>query len=548
MKAIELLLTTLTPVLVTDVSGGDINSEVTLAYIPGSTLRGALVGRWLAARKADSDFDAAQDPDFRRLFLDGAVCYLNAYPATETGARMLPTPTSWRTEKDGDPASLTDFVFEKPMAAPGVHQRVWQAPKKGAYAALIQATPDASDVALWSPEESIAIHTARENRQKVTSNATVFRYDALAAGQTFAFAIVAEHAHDLDECLCLLPNGAQFHLGRSQNAGYGLVEISHPVDENGRPRPALHEEWCEWCRAGVKPPAPPDDWPIVVTLLSHAIIRDPLTGAEVSDIAPAISLTPEEPVQAIDAYVNTSVVGGFNRRWNLPLPQATAIRAGSVFVYPREQTLVDHLNHLAAHGIGERRAEGFGRIAVDWQHSAELTRRDREPQDRRNEDVMLAGENVAMALTIAKRILRTRLDTQLLTAINNNELQGRGISKSQLSRLRVVIQRALEEHRMSQAAQSSMPALAQHLKDLKKPARDQLSKASCGAKPLLRWLADLVDKPAQRSQALSLSGNKISVTIGGQTATVTASLQIEYVLRLIDGVILLATKKGEASS
>ncbi|MBK9231263.1 MAG: hypothetical protein IPO15_10475 [Anaerolineae bacterium] len=72
------------------------NSAVGFDYIPGSTLRGAVAARWVAVHKG---LDLAINPAGRAGFLDGTVCYLNAYPEYD-GKRTLPTPTSWFTEKD----------------------------------------------------------------------------------------------------------------------------------------------------------------------------------------------------------------------------------------------------------------------------------------------------------------------------------------------------------------------------------------------------------------------------------------------------------------
>ena len=56
----------------------------------------------------------------RRLFFDGDVRYLNAYP-DRGGKRMLPRPLSWMTEKDraGEPEGT---LFDLALADPGLEQ------------------------------------------------------------------------------------------------------------------------------------------------------------------------------------------------------------------------------------------------------------------------------------------------------------------------------------------------------------------------------------------------------------------------------------------
>ncbi|MFN3983739.1 MAG: hypothetical protein ACK4SA_25500, partial [Caldilinea sp.] len=336
-------------------------------------------------------------PTFRRLFLDGGVRYLNAYPALSNGTRMLPTPSSWRIPKDGDKTKITDFAALGSAESPDKTQTTWTAPE-GAFCALF-AERDEETQAIrraiaqtCTPLQTISIHTARADRQKVTEDATVFRYDALAAGQTFASAILADDPADLLECQRLLSQDERARLGRSQNTGYGLVQISYPPDETGEPQTAPRQNWREW-----QPPvadameSDPKPTRLVVTLLSDAIVRDPLTGAETDDITAALYAPDEPSIKPTDAFVRTEVVGGFNRRWNLPLPQATAIGAGSVFVFDYDETLERRLERLVEQGIGERRAEGFGRIAVNWQAGDQLERADAERQSAARGDVPLTG-------------------------------------------------------------------------------------------------------------------------------------------------------------
>ena len=100
MKAITFLLRLDEPLLVTQVQSGEENSAIGLLYVPGSALRGVFIERY---RQQHAVADLAVDATARRLFLDGAVCYLNAYPWLEQ-TRLLPHPAlladreGWRRE------------------------------------------------------------------------------------------------------------------------------------------------------------------------------------------------------------------------------------------------------------------------------------------------------------------------------------------------------------------------------------------------------------------------------------------------------------------
>src|SRR5713101_1236047 len=92
---------------------GDPNSAVAFNYLPGSVLRGAVIGKYLRAKNLTTDqFDAA-DPEEQRLFFDGMTRYLNGYLLDRQYKRTLPTPQSWQHKK-GEETPLYDFAVESP--------------------------------------------------------------------------------------------------------------------------------------------------------------------------------------------------------------------------------------------------------------------------------------------------------------------------------------------------------------------------------------------------------------------------------------------------
>lgn len=106
MKALTFQIHLIEPVLITSLSG-DPNSSVGLDYIPGSTIRGLLIRRYLRGSKVD-----ASDNEFRQLFLSGSTRFLNAYPKSKNGIRTLPTPLSWSSKKD-EKEPIYDLVLKE---------------------------------------------------------------------------------------------------------------------------------------------------------------------------------------------------------------------------------------------------------------------------------------------------------------------------------------------------------------------------------------------------------------------------------------------------
>ncbi len=104
MKVINYRIDLLEPTLVTSLQG-DPNSAVAFDYLPGSVLRGILIGKYLGSKSAD-----ASDGTLRRLFFDGTTRYLNGYPLDAYDHPGLPVPVSWQQVKD-DRRKIEIFDF-----------------------------------------------------------------------------------------------------------------------------------------------------------------------------------------------------------------------------------------------------------------------------------------------------------------------------------------------------------------------------------------------------------------------------------------------------
>ena len=193
MKALRLNIHLMQPVLVTHLGAGEENSSEAYNYLPGSSLRGAAIAKYLAQNPG---MDIAHDPHARALFFDGTVKMLNGYPSSNGSGRMLPTPLSWRKKKDADDSDLIyDFAI-----------RVETKNLKNPQAVKSSFTNIVGDHAeLYSPGRSIQMHNASDERfVKESGTSFVYRYEALAAGENFEAVIVSSQDELLGELLkCL---------------------------------------------------------------------------------------------------------------------------------------------------------------------------------------------------------------------------------------------------------------------------------------------------------------------------------------------------------
>ncbi len=523
MQAFEFELLLRSAVMVTRPQAGDPNSEVALPYIPGSTMRGLFVGLYTGERKADN-------PDFRRLFLDGRVRFLNAYPMDEGDGRMLPTPLSWHREKDGDDRLLSDFAG----GAQGTSTATWSGIDDDFCTIFTTSASEEDDderqgtidATLLSPSMLATVHTARSDRQRVTDvGSTVFRYDALAPDQRLKAVVLGEQA-ELETLVALLPSGSVVRVGRAQNAGYGEVEVCYDREQ------PLFSEWQEFEQLAER--FEPKD-KVVVTLLSDAIILDQMTGATSGTLEPILGIKHKR------AYMRRCLVGGFNRTWNLPLPQERAIGAGSVFVYGYDEALLNRLKEFAISGIGQRREDGFGRIGVQWHGTKNV---------KAAEVVLvepylgeLSAESRKIAETLMQRIYRKELDARLIKTINKIKMSGNIPQNTQLNRLRSVVRKMMQQKEFDDAVKTQkLSVLSGYLKKLRKVGRDQLQSARYRNGSFFDYLEKLAESPQRIWDDLGVTQIP-SFRIGNVRGQGTDEDVILYSCRLIDGVARRALKE-----
>lgn len=500
MKALTFKIHLIEPVLVNQLGGGDPNSAIGFEFIPGSTFRGAIIGKYLKGKQVD-----ANDEDFQRLFLNGAVRFLNAYPLTKTKKRALPTPVSWHKNKD-DEKIVYDFSIKSVDES-----KVW----KGVGEPFCFSWEDDDNnyqTALYKPDTQIKIHTARADRQKVTEGeSTIFRYESLDSGLYFSGAILADDESDLNIIKGFLEEDASVNIGKSHLSGYGNVKIENII---------IITDWEEYQKVGEDA-----ENCIIVTLLSDAIIRDSSTGAHITKIDSAIG------EKAKKAFVRTRIIGGFNRTWNLPIPQTIAIRAGSVFVYDENIKLRNYLKQLEEIGIGERRAEGFGRFAIDWNQMEKIEIQPPVPSSHK--PVTLSSDSEVLARRMVNRMMQSKLDQTLIERINNLNIKNQQPRNSQLNSMRIIARRALRLKNPKE--------IIDYLNGMKKTASSQFQGATIEGAPLSEWIKKIFQQDL--FDILNVNRDKLP-SISNVKPELSQDIALEYKVRLIDGVLNKALKEA----
>lgn len=522
MKALSFSIFLNEPLLATQAHSGEANSRTSFSYIPGGMIRGAIIREYV---RGFSGNDLAGNEKARALFFDGTVKFLNAYP---TGSlldrRMLPKPYSWFVEKNSL-LKTRDILYDF-----AVHKKALENGKQLSKEFCDLIDEENGTVNLKSVSHQVSVHNASDNRnRKDKTSSQVFRYDAISAGETFMGIIISNEASFLSEIETLLKKKI-FLLGGSHTGGYGHVQINNIE---------LHNDWHEY-----EPENALKD-SIIITFLSDAIIRSS-EGHVCLNIMPIFGIKDNVNYKSFVVYQSIQLVGGFNRKWGLPLPQDWAIAAGSVFKFPADLIDKEKLSLLIEDGIGERRVEGFGRIACNW-HTREERPWSINDSNLNNISAPsiripyfnasnLCKESKELAQLMANRILRIVLETELLKSVleMRNKLDQIQLSTSQLSRLRIAARRAMQIH--------DLKPIEKFINGLNPNATKEWKQSKIGDNDFYNWILAQCNLD-ETNFSINFSIPKNLPEIAGVQSKINNKIQAEYRARFLDGVMKLAIEK-----
>lgn len=320
-------------------SGSQVDNQNALDYIAGSTLRGAFIGAYL---KSHPEIQLHEDKKERARWLEGGIRFLNGYPEMRN-RRGLPFPACFYTEKTelrqfGQNGTLNKIVNNLDADLGDVMKRI---PPVG----FVKDDNHASMI--WAETEK----TDQLHINLTGKKTSLYRYEAIAEGQTFRFAVAVDNSdEDLDHFF-LSFNPKIMFLGGSKSSGYGKCRITLSGITGNNPEALENRQ----------------NFSDVIYLYctSDVIMRDAY-GQLISKI-PEIYLSERLGVSV--RYDKSSVqvvsISGFNNKWGSRTPEVQAIQKGSIFRYMLTGRLdMKGVIDLQNQGIGERRTDGFGRILI----------------------------------------------------------------------------------------------------------------------------------------------------------------------------------------
>lgn len=497
MKAIVYTITLEEPLLATSLQG-DPNSSISLPYLPGSMLRGALINQYIQQHGGTAALDPTRDEPARSLFFSGSTRYLPAYPINEH-TRTLPTPRCLfygkyvALDQAGNKiANLhhLDWTFEE-------RRRCEQNPQHGDFKPL--NTPfcviDDDDITLCDPARTLTIHTQRDRRRgrATRDSGAIFRYEALAAGQSFQGVVLVDDDNHSQQVHTLLASKPIRWLGRSRSAHYGRVKLH------------VEHELTDWHEMGTSPADLAAATPHTLLLLSDTLLCTPQGQVAASVDADTLALALELPTGAVTidparSFSASVLQGGYNASAKLPLPQQPALAAGSLITFTLTQPLpTKAVQRLYEQGIGLRRAEGFGRIGLNPELPDKLVLQSNEPRrDDQSPDLPPAEQELAQ--TLAGRLAQTRREAAILTYLDTVQF-AQLPAPSQLNELRTLVRSV----RSSDDPASAVEQVQQRLQTMRQTARQQFKRAritdTTGTpQSLLKWINALLEPQDQSEQ------------------------------------------------
>lgn len=465
------------PLLATGLEG-DPNAGISLPYVAGSLLRGVAIGRYQGTKEAS-------DSAFRRLFLDGTTRFLNGYPIV-AGQRSLPCPRSLMKDKYRSANDQT--VWDQAVAANMDATLQWQSVSGSLPFVVLNQEPALG----CRPSRTIQVHTARNRRMGRASenDGAVFRYESVSSKQLFRAYVICE-SNDMDTISNLLKGAAC--LGGSRTAGYGHAAITVAANST---------ELTKWTETGAVLPSADLTGTLRLTLLSDAILVDAATGQNTTNADLVLSFlasrlnSPDLDDSQCEFFLQSTSVGGFNRKWGLPLVQTPALSMGSVIVIRNGRFSAASIANLIQQGIGFRRAEGFGRLAVNWQVAESFVIEERACDTAA---IGPATNQAQAALSFIQSRLRQR---RIEEEIQAQALQIKGIpvpkdcrSPVQNLRLEVMNELRLGTHNFN--SNSGIGAYINKLND-RRPVRDKYDKirvraGNHGVRRILDWLGQYLN-------------------------------------------------------
>ncbi|MBC8587632.1 RAMP superfamily CRISPR-associated protein [Paratissierella segnis] len=362
-----------------------VDSQDSMDYIGGSTIRGAFIYKYIRANNISN----INQGEHREKLLAGGIKFLNAYPVYKD-ERSVPLPKCYfapkekiRTFEDKIEISLG---LDRPL--PQGFEKV----RLGEYVNM-----DKNNFTIVNVEKTSNLHI-----NKLEKENKLFRYEAIKKGQIFKGIIKVEKDEYADEVIKLLENKIVY-IGGSKGSGYGKCIIKEINIQDGNPEKEVFK-------------TNKDSGYIYIIALSDIIYKDECgvykTKIDEKLVEDQLGIS---DVEFIDSSIETKNITSFNNKWNARTPNIVAIKAGSVFKYKFNGNIDEmRLKSFMDNAIGERKSEGFGRIGVTTEmYDNTVIEMGHDIVKNTNKTHILSNDELNLLKNMCNRIFKLRIENKI---------------------------------------------------------------------------------------------------------------------------------------
>lgn len=345
MHSLTFRITTLSP-LVLAARGGVSHFTDTRDYIRGTIILGMFAGRYIT--KHGLKANAHDDEVFSEWFLHGPLSFGNAYidSIDHRGdeVRNDPIPLSIRLDKN-NPTTAYQLLLTQTQN---------QTAAAGSYGRL-----QSTSLYRQGVKKALNYHHQHDPEKGIVKKGVFFNYESIAQGQSFTGDITGDEK-TLTAFKQEFKKDGVLYVGRSKNTQYGKIKLEFISG------PALRQQSVRVSGEQV-----------LMTLRSPLILYNS-SGFSTTNTDELLKLLRDivnPSIQIDKAFIKAGVVENFLSVWKLKRPVENCFNEGSTFLLsgigPEDGPTLDA---LIDRGLGERRKEGFGRVAFVFP-----TDRDMEP-------------------------------------------------------------------------------------------------------------------------------------------------------------------------
>jgi len=323
--------------LVISKKNGDQSMIDSLEMLPGTTVRGIIADRMI--RSLDLA-EAHNDELFFELILNGRLRVEPALPQKD-GEIYYPTPMNIHKVKDANASKDLLNIFEEPSGM------VKSKPLSGF--STITDGDDGKIITTISVGKDVQFHNTRDRETGHNIDGSLFYYESLEAGQDFSGFIVST-----EDNLKVLPEilGKEFRIsiGKSSSSQYGNARLVFGEMED-MPEPELEE-------------------PILLAVASPVILLNdfgfPDTSAD--RLCHEIERLTKCKINIERAAINIEDFDNYVGIWKMNNEREIAFAPGSGFIVSNvsgdDLDFFNGIKHILTDGLGERVAEGFGKLMI----------------------------------------------------------------------------------------------------------------------------------------------------------------------------------------